>query len=203
MPQVYVIDDDEGVRRSLSLLMRSVHFDVKTYASARVFLAELDDAQSVLEACIVVDVRMPDMTGLELQAELNARASLLPVIVMSAYADVPLAVRAMQAGAVTLLEKPVDEQKLIDSVTLALQRAGQVAANPQSEALNEMRARLTPRQIEVFDLLIQGYRTREIAERLKLSHRTVDVHRGQILERLAVDTFSQVMGMVLRKSHDG
>jgi two-component system, LuxR family, response regulator FixJ len=199
MPRIaYLIDDDVAVRRALALLFRSVRLEVQTFASAEEFLDLYRPHAPDARRCLVTDVRMPGMNGLELQEELRRRNIVLPLILISGHADVRLAVRAMRAGALTVLEKPVNEQELIDVVHQALNShdLGEMA-NGQSSALEVQRALLTERQRDVFDLLIRGLQTKDVARQLDLSPRTVEVHRANILERLHISSFSQLLRQIL------
>lgn len=200
---VYLIDDDDAVLDALALLLRSVRLRVETFKSADSFLAALNERPLAPRACVVTDVRMPGMSGLDLQTELTKRNISIPMIVLSAHADIPIAVRAMRTGALSVLEKPVNEQELIDLLHQALQAPAD-AANAQSSFTNAMlvrhRSRLTDRQKEVFDELMKGLQTKEVARRLGLSHRTVEVHRANILERLQVHSFSQLLRELLTQS---
>ena len=194
----YLIDDDVAVRRALALLFRSAQLEVQTFASAEEFLDLYRPHAPDARRCLVSDVRMPGMSGLELQEELLKRNLVLPLILISGHADVALAVRAMRAGALTVLEKPVDEQELIDAVYQALNGNG-AAAGSQGylSALELQRAMLTDRQRDVFDLLIRGLQTKDVARQLDLSPRTVEVHRAHILERLHASSFSQLLRQIL------
>jgi two-component system, LuxR family, response regulator FixJ len=199
MPRIaFLIDDDVAVRRALALLFRSVRLEVQTFASAEEFLDLYRPHAPDARRCLVTDVRMPGMNGLELQEELRRRNIVLPLILISGHADVRLAVRAMRAGALTVLEKPVNEQELIDVVHQALNShdLGEMA-NGQSSALEVQRALLTERQRDVFDLLIRGLQTKDVARQLDLSPRTVEVHRANILERLHISSFSQLLRQIL------
>jgi two-component system, LuxR family, response regulator FixJ len=199
MPRIaFLIDDDVAVRRALALLFRSVRLEVQTFASAEEFLDLYRPHAPDARRCLVTDVRMPGMNGLELQEELRRRNIVLPLILISGHADVRLAVRAMRAGALTMLEKPVNEQELIDVVHQALNGhdLGEMASG-QSSALEVQRALLTERQRDVFDLLIRGLQTKDVARQLDLSPRTVEVHRANILERLHISSFSQLLRQIL------
>lgn len=198
----YLIDDDLAVRRALALLFRSVRLEVLTFASAEEFLDLYQPHAPDERRCLVTDVRMPGMSGLELQEELLRRHIVLPMILISGHADVPQAVRAMRAGALTVLEKPVNEQELIDVIHQALNSNGvSDAAAGHLGALEVQRALLTERQRDVFDLLIRGLQTKDVARQLDLSPRTVEVHRAHILERLNVSSFSQLRRQILTR-HD-
>lgn len=196
----YLIDDDVAVRRALALLFRSARLEVQTFASAEEFLDLYRPHAPDARRCLVSDIRMPGMSGLELQDELLKRHFALPLILISGHADVPLAVRAMRAGALTVLEKPVNEQELIDAINQALNanELGCVASGHTS-ALEAQRALLTDRQRDVFDLLIHGLQTKDVARQLDLSPRTVEVHRANILERLNVSSFSQLLREILTR----
>lgn len=197
---VYVIDDDAAVRDALALLVRSVQLRVQAFCSGQTFLEALGNNPTSRQRCLVTDVRMPGMSGLDLQAELGRRNIYIPIIVISAHADVPLAVRAMRAGARMFLEKPVNEQELIDAIhQCLLPQAGNATAQPLP-VISELRAKLTERQTEVFDQLIKGLQTKEVAKQLGLSHRTVEVHRANILERLNIQSFSHLLQRVLAQS---
>lgn len=200
--KVHIVDDDAAVRRALRLLMQSVQLDVAVYASAAELLEVAEGIAEGGRSCLVLDVRMPGMSGLELQAELARRAIDLPAIVISGHGDVPMAVRAMRNGAVTFLEKPVKEQELIDTVLDVLSRP-RVAQPRASASLEAHRAKLTPRQREVFDLLRQGLRTKEVAKRLDVSPRTVEVHRAKLLERLGATSFTHLIGRMLDEQSEG
>ena len=202
-PVVILIDDDAAVLDALALLLHSVKLEVETYSSADAFLTGLQTRLPSPRACIVTDVRMPGMSGLDLQAELARRNVRIPIIIISAHADVPITVRAMQSGALSVLEKPVNEQELIDLIHRALHDATADAPLANNPALAERRARLTDRQRDVFDGLMRGLQTKEVARRLGLSHRTVEVHRANILERLQVGSFSQLLRELLAHSKPG
>ena len=193
---VHIVDDDDGVRKSLRLLMSSVQLEAETYASARAFLDRMGDLDDAAAHCLILDVRMPEMNGLELQEELRRRNCRHPVILLSGFGDVPMAVRAMNAGARTFLEKSCDEQHLIDQVFAALKstRGSDGARN----TLARYREQLTMRQADVFDLLVQGLQSKPIAEHLGISSRTVEAHRAKILRRLNATSFAQLLSQALQ-----
>lgn len=197
---VYLIDDDEGARKALALVLRSVQFEVMAMASAAEFLATFRPVSGEDRACLVTDLRMPTMSGLELQAELNRRSINVPIIVISAHSDIRQTVRAMRAGALSVLEKPVAEQELIDMINHALSVPAAQAGKRPNKTLEQHRERLTGRQREVFDLLMQGLQTKEVARRLNLSHRTIEVHRANILERLELSSFTHLLRQLLTGS---
>lgn len=190
-PTVFVIDDDAGVRNSLGFLLRAARLSVKTFASAREFLST---DPTTWKGCIVADIRMPDMDGLELQAELRKRNTHLPVIIITGHGDVPLAVRAMKGGAIDFLEKPVPDERLLSSIRIALKARSE--ASPQisnDKALQERVNRLTAREREVFTLLAAGKPRKVVAEALGISQRTVDVHRANIMEKLGVNSIGELI----------
>ena len=191
---VYVVDDSPLVRDALAAMLRVMKFDVEAFASAR---ALLDGCNTELSGCVVADVRMPDMSGIELQDELRRRHCGIPVILISGHASVPLAVRAMRAGAVSVLEKPVDEQELIDLINECLSGSG-CGTRRFSVELDGKRDLLSDRQRQVFDLLMQGLQTKDVAARLDLSPRTVEVHRAHILQRLEVHSFADLIRQLVQ-----
>lgn len=198
MPKIaYVIDDDTAVRQALALLFLSVGVDVEAYSCAEDFLATYRPNPVHERRCLVTDMLMPGINGLELQAELRRRLIFVPVIVISGYADVGQAVKAMRAGALTVLEKPIRAQELIDAIHEAFNGRGACNVRCETSLVEAHRARLTARQRDVFDLLIHGLQTKEVARELQLSPRTVEVHRSSILHRLEVSSFSQLLRQIL------
>jgi two-component system response regulator FixJ len=193
---VFVVDDDADVRDSLGILLGSVGFAVETFASARDFLAT--DALS-RPGCVVADIRMPDMDGLELQEELGRRRTKLPVIIITGHGDVPLAVRAMKAGAVDFLEKPFEEDRLIASVKRAF-AAGQALHNQATavEAITARIGQLTGREREVLALVVAGRANKEIARELKISPRTVEIHRAHVMEKMEADSLAELVRITMR-----
>jgi two-component system response regulator FixJ len=192
---VFVVDDDEAVRESLSALLDASGFRTKAYQSAAAFLAGDLPAQ---KACLITDIRMPDMDGLELQIELKRRGSRLPVIVITGHGDVPLAVKAMKAGAIEFLEKPYDDQTLLDSLRLALNQAGNQSGEAQTASgVREKLATLTPREREVFDLVVVGKLNKVIAYELSISPRTVEIHRGRLMHKMGARNLADLVRMGL------
>lgn len=192
---VFVVDDDEAVRESLSALLDASGFRVKAYQSAAAFLA---DDQTPQKACLITDIRMPDMDGLELQIELKRRGSRLPVIVITGHGDVPLAVKAMKAGAVEFLEKPYDDQTLLDSLRLALSQAANQSGEDQTAAgVREKIATLTAREREVFDLVVVGKLNKVVAYELSISPRTVEIHRGRLMHKMGARNLADLVRMGL------
>jgi len=180
-PMVWIVDDDEALRTSLQRLLASVEISSEAYSSADEFLHRYNAERG---GCLILDIRMPGMSGLDLQDELVRMNIDIPTIIISGHADVRAVVRAMRTGAVDVLEKPYHPQDLIDQVHAALERDARLRARQQKRELNEARlARLTPREKEVARELIAGLSVKEIASKFGLSHKTVHVHRARILEK--------------------
>jgi two-component system, LuxR family, response regulator FixJ len=197
---VQLIDHHDATRRLLTRLLESIKIDVETFASPRAFLQSIPSASSNGRYCVICEIRMPEMSGLELQQELLRRNLNAQVILISEQVDIATAVRAMRAGALSVLEKPIHEQELIDLVNCHFKEN---AADRMLRVSNFFRAQrdlLTPRQRDVFDHLIVGQSSKEIAAQLNLSPRTVEVHRAQILKRLNVCSISHLIRLVLEKS---
>ncbi|MDY7558992.1 response regulator [Pseudomonas sp. 10B1] len=192
---VYVVDDDQGMLDSTVWLLESVGLKALPFTSGRSFL-EACDAQ--LNACVLLDVRMPGMGGLNVQEEMRARDLHLPVIFVSGHADVPIVVRAFKAGAHDFIEKPYNQQLLLDSVQQALQSVG---ANPSDDhghaALQARLLTLTPRERDVLLPLVQGYTTREIAAQLEISAKTVDLYRSRVMKRMQAEHLPALVGMAI------
>lgn len=190
---VYVVDDDQGMLDSTVWLLESVGLKALPFTSGRAFL---DACDATRPACVLLDVRMPDMGGLNVQEEMRARGLDLPVIFVSGHADVPIVVRAFRAGACDFLEKPCNEQQLLDSVQQALRQQGERLARAAGTAA--LRARLdslTPRERDVLLPLVQGYTSREIAEQLAISVKTVDLYRARVMKRMQAERLTDLVGM--------
>ena len=194
-PTVYVVDDDEAVRESLRALFQSVGMRVKTFASAGEFL----DASGLPRiGCLLLDVRMPELSGLELQVQLASHQSYLPVIMITGYGDVTTAVRAMKAGARDFIEKPFNEQLLLERVQACLEES--VFAQQTLDRLRKRRTQvdqLTPREREVLTLTAQGKPSKVIARELGISAKTVDVHRSRLMEKLEVRSLAELIRLVV------
>jgi FixJ family two-component response regulator len=190
-PAVYVVDDDPSVRVAMERLLKSVGLTVKTFASAREFL---DQATPECSGCLIVDLRMPGMGGLDLQDQLSARQVSLPVLFLTGYGTVPASVRAMKAGAVDFLEKPVDDQALLDAVHKALERDREARHNQaEMQALHQRLAILTPREYEVLTFIISGRLNKQAAEELGTTEKTIKVHRGRIMEKLQCTSLAELV----------
>jgi FixJ family two-component response regulator len=192
---VIVVDDDEAVRASLRLLLKSVGLECKSYGSAAEFLAAYDARQP---GCLVLDVRMPGMSGLELQQELNLRGAVIPVIFITGHGDVPMAVEAMQHGAFDFLQKPFRDQELLDRIQKALQRDRESRAElQQQDKIRARRETLTPREREVLQLMTRGRPNKLMAVDLGLSQRTIEIHRARVMEKMQASSLAQLVRMTL------
>ena len=183
---VFVVDDDPAVRDSLTLLLEQEDFAVETFDSGEAFLAA---SRSARRSCAIVDIRMAGMDGMQLLAELSKRGALLPVVFLTGHGDVPLSVRAIKAGAVDFLSKPVTGSALLESVNAALCESERMSS--QAEASQTAAARvasLTEREREVMALAVDGLPNKEIARRLGISHRTVEIHKARIMHKTGADT---------------
>jgi FixJ family two-component response regulator len=190
-PAVYVVDDDPSVRVAMERLLKSVGLTVITFASARQFL---DQATPEWSGCLIVDLRMPGMGGLDLQDQLSARPVSLPVIFLTGYGTVPASVRAMKAGAVDFLEKPVDDQTLLDAVHKALKKDREDRLNrAEMQALHQRLAALTPREYEVLTFIISGRLNKQVAAELGTTEKTIKVHRARILEKLQCASLAELV----------
>ena len=191
---VYVVDDDPAVRRSLVRLLDSAGLHVITYETS---LAFLETAPNLASGCALLDVRMPDMDGLELQAHLRQRNLPLPVIVMTGQGDVQSAVRAMKAGAVDFIEKPYRDDILLDAIEAALSRAHSADIGRETTEAAERIATLTRREHQVLDALVMGRPNKVIAFDLGISIRTVEVHRARMMERLSVGRLGEAVRLAV------
>ena len=192
---VFVVDDDEAIREQLSFTVRSVGLDTETFASAEEFLESFDRAQP---GCLVLDVRMAGMDGLELQKRLKGEEIVLPIIMISGHGDIPIAVQAVQAGAIDFLEKPFREEILLDRIRKAIERDAQDRRVLASQADIETRlASLTRRETEVLDLLIAGKSTKMVARELFISHKTVEIHRTNIMKKMKAANVADLVRIAL------
>lgn len=190
-----MVDDDEAVRDSLSMLMRSVGLAVETYASAMEFLDRFDADRP---GCLVLDVRMPGMSGIELQEQLVARQATLPIIFITGHGDVPMAVRALRAGAVDFIQKPFSDQALLDRIHQALARHVRDREEAsRKRTIRERIARLTPRENEVMRMVADGKANKVIALDLGVSERTVEIHRARVMEKMQASSLPDLVRMVV------
>lgn len=192
-PTVFVVDDDDRVRRAVRRLLESVGLAVRTFASVAEFLEEY---QPSAPGCIVLDVRMPGLSGLDLQAMLLERQISIPVIFVTGHGTIPMSVRAMKAGAVDFIEKPFDDQTLLEAIRTALERDERQRAS-ESERADVLRrlALLTPREREVFERVIAGRLNKQIAAELGTSEQTVKIHRGRVMAKMGADSVAQLVTM--------
>jgi FixJ family two-component response regulator len=194
-PTVFVVDDDEGVRNSLRFLLKSVGLTARAVPSAAEFLDSYRPGQP---GCLVLDVRMPGMSGLELQQQLNLRGAPIPVIFITGHGDVPMAVEAMQHGAFDFLQKPFRDQDLIDRIQRALARdARNRTALAQHDRIRQRIASLTPREREVLSLMTQGKANKVMAAELGVSQRTVEIHRARVMEKSGATSLAQLVRMMM------
>jgi FixJ family two-component response regulator len=194
-PVVCVVDDDEAVRDSLSMLMRSVGLAVETYSSALEFLDRFDADRT---GCLVLDVRMPGMSGIELQEQLAAKQAMLPIIFITGHGDVPMAVRALRAGAVDFIQKPFSDQALLDRIHQALaQYARDREEAVRKNTIRERIAKLTPREKEVMLMVADGKANKVIAIDLGVSERTVEIHRARVMEKMEASTLPDLVKLVV------
>jgi two-component system response regulator FixJ len=192
---VHVIDDDVDVRQSLAFLLSAAGFAVRVHESAVAFLAALPEVKG---GCVLTDIRMPQMSGMELQHRLRELKSGLPVIVMTGHGDVPLAVEAMKAGAVDFIEKPFDDEVLLSAVRAALaRRARESARDVRTQEIQDRVKRLSEREREVLDRLVAGKANKVIAFELGISPRTVEVYRANVMTKMQADSLSELVRMAL------
>jgi two-component system response regulator FixJ len=200
-PIVFVVDDDEAVRNSLRLLVKSIGLAATPLASAQEFLATYDQLQP---GCLVLDVRMPGMSGLELQQQLNLRGAVIPVIFITGHGDIPMTVEAMQQGAFDFLQKPFRDQDLIDRIHRALEKdlANRAELGERSR-IRERHDTLTPREREVLALVTSGKLNKVMAAELGLSQRTVEIHRARVMEKMRASSLAHLVRMVLDLEEGG
>lgn len=193
---VCIVDDDPAVRKGLARLLRSADLNVETFASAAEFLAK-DGYEEV--GCIVLDVRMPGVDGMELQARLGAKGADLPVIFLTGHGDIPLSVKAMKQGAFDFLTKPVDEEVLLDAVRQARQRRRATRSDRlEVQAVQERLASLTPREQEVLRCVLTGALNKQIAARLGIAEKTVKIHRARVMEKMGAASVAELVPICQR-----
>jgi two-component system, LuxR family, response regulator FixJ len=195
-PTIYVIDDQQSVRHALSEMLSVFGFQAESYPSADTFLQSLESSRP---GCVVSDVRMPGMDGIELVRELARRHLALPVVLISGHADVPMAVAAIKAGADDFIEKPVDDARLVAAINRGLSRTfGRQDARTGKDAVTANFARLTPREVEIFDLVVEGFTSHAIAAKLELSTRTVESYRAQVMEKMQAESVAVLVRQAIR-----
>jgi len=191
---VFVVDDDADVRDSMRMLLEVAGFTVRSFSSAKHFLADGDPKHG----CLIADIRMPDMSGLELQEEVTRRQIALPVIIITGHGDVPLAVQAMKAGAIDFLEKPFDDEMILASVRRAMEIGSRARGRAaETRAAQGLLSALTPRERGVLDMLVQGRSNKVVAHELGISPRTVEIHRAHIMNKMEASSLSDLVRLVL------
>jgi len=198
-PTVYVVDDDSSTRELIGWLMKRNGIEAQVFADARAFLRVY---RPELPGCLVLDLNMPGMNGLELQQYLNEQGVVMPVIFLSGRADVPKAVRAVKEGAIDFLEKPFDYKQLVSLVQKCFERdASRRAERARRRAMGARLAQLTQREREVLELVVNGKLNREIAEALDISVKTVEAHRARLMEKVGCDSVAELVQAVLAAGH--
>lgn len=195
---VYVVDDDQAVRDSLRWLIESVDLNVKTFSNGQELLDNFEETEI---SCLVLDVRMPGISGLDLQQRLKKTGSKVPVIIVTGHADVPMAIQAMKAGAFDFIEKPYSDQLLLERIQCAIEQDD--CFKKQQNINNEINLRidaLTPRELEVMGLVVSGHSNKSIAKELGVSIKTVEVHRGNLMSKMQAKSLSELVRLVMSSS---
>jgi FixJ family two-component response regulator len=191
-PTVYVVDDDPSVTKGLARLLKSAGYEIETFTSAREFLQVYPPSQG--PACLVLDVKMPGINGLELQERLQLSGYAMPIVFITGHGDIPMSVKAIKTGAIDFLTKPFDEVNLLEAVEEALRRdAALRSAKNDHDSILERFKSLTPREYEILTYVITGMLNKQIAYTLDISEKTVKVHRGRVMEKLGVDSVAELV----------
>jgi len=194
--KVYVVDDDEAMRDSLKWLIESHGLKVETYASGEAFLQAFS---SSLSGCLVLDVRMPDMSGLDLYERLQARASTLPVVFITGHGDVPMAVSALKKGAADFIEKPFNDRDMLALIESCMKQDRAAAAKrAENASVTQRMDSLTQREREVLSLIVAGKLNKQIADMLAISIKTVEVHRSRVMEKMGASSVAELVQLVLK-----
>ena len=198
---IFVVDDDTSVRNALKRLIRSIGFTVETFDSAQAFLErEVYDGP----ACLILDIRMPGTSGIELQEELAKVDFHIPIIFITGHGNIQMSVKAMKAGALDFIEKPFEDQKLIDAIHTAITRSKKDRAElSETRELQRRVVSLTPREYEVFLLVVSGILNKQIALELGMSEKTVKVHRGRVMQKMEAASLADLVRMAERNRHSG
>jgi FixJ family two-component response regulator len=200
-PLVYLVDDDEAVRDALGLLLRSVGLECEVFASALEFLDTYDPTR---HSCLVADIRMPGLSGLELQERLNEQRAGIPIVFITGHGDVPMAVSAMKSGATDFIQKPFRDQDLLDRIHKALaQDREERASRAEQDAIRERLALLTPRETEVMHRVVRGQANKVIAMDLGVSQRTVELHRARVMHKLKMRSLAELVSAVGKLAEEG
>jgi two-component system, LuxR family, response regulator FixJ len=195
-PTVFIIDDQDSVRHALAEMLSVFGFSVEAHESADRFLQGLDLSRP---GCVVADVRMPGTDGIELVRELARRKAALPVVLISGHADVPMAVAAIKAGAEDFIEKPIDDAQLVAAINRGLARTLVQQTLPRAgDGIEARFARLTPRQVEIFDFVVQGFTSQGISSKLQISTRTVESYRAQVMEKMQAASVAVLVRQAIR-----
>ena len=194
-PIVYVIDDDQDICNSLTWLLDSVQLETQTFNSATEFL---NYQRPNTPACLILDIRMRGMSGLQLQQQLNQQKAHIPIIFMTGHGDIPMSVNAMKAGAFDFLEKPFNPQHMLNQIQACLQQAEQdfIESEKRKQQIQKLKS-LSPRENEIIHLLVDGLSSKHIAQMLNISHKTVEIHRTHIRQKLGTESIAQIVNMVL------
>lgn len=199
-PCVFIVDDEEDVRDAIAMLVTSHGLDVRTFASAAAFLDQLDADQP---GCLVLDVRMPGMSGMDLQEWLDQQAIPIPIVFISGHGDIPMAVRAVRQGAVNFLQKPFSDDQLLEWIDTALEEdAARREALARTDAVRQSLDELTPREHDVLVHMLDGKPNKLIARALDVSPRTVEIHRARVLEKMGMDNASQLVRAIMEAELD-
>jgi len=199
-PTVFIVDDDDAVRRFLSGLVQSINLRVEVHASAQDFL---DAYEPGCPGCLLLDVRMPGMSGLELQRELAGQSIDLPVIILTGHGNVPVAVQAMKAGAVDFIEKPFNNELLLDRIqTVVAQSVRADGARTRRNEISNRLKSLTPRERQVFDLVVAGEVNKSIAHHLSISEKTVEIHRANVMNKMRAKSLASLVQMAISLRDD-
>ncbi len=194
-PTIFIVDDDEQVRNALTLLMESVGLQVEKFSTAQDYLDTFDSSKA---GCLILDVRMPGMSGLDLQARMTAEKIHPPIIIITGHGDVPMAVKAVSAGAIDFIEKPFNNQSMLDSVHRAIELdALHRGESSRLEDIEEHFNSLTPREKEVLLSVIEGKRNKVIAFDLNISQSTVEAHRSKVMDKMSASSLSNLMRMAI------
>ena len=195
-PLIYLVDDDEAVRDSLGMLFKSIGLEHEAFSSALDFLQHYDARR---HSCLVADIRMPGLSGLELQQRLNQQRTEIPIIFITGHGDVPMAVTAMKSGAADFIQKPFRDQDLIDRINKALERdRGRRRTRAEEEAIRARIALLTPRENEVMQRVVRGQANKVIAMDLGVSQRTVELHRARVMRKLRLRSVAELVHAIDR-----
>ncbi|MBY3595333.1 MULTISPECIES: response regulator transcription factor [Rhizobium] len=190
-PVVFIVDDDVSMREALTDLFRSMKFDIEAFESTATFLEKADLSRP---GCILLDVRLPGVSGLDFQVQLESIGSKMPIVFMTGFGDIPMSVRAMKAGAVDFLTKPFKEQDILDAVSTAMERDAQRRRqNAQSAAVVSLAETLTPREREVMNAVVRGLMNKQIAFELGISEVTVKLHRGNVMRKMEVRSVADLV----------